>query len=108
MSWPRVTPGLVEGLLVLAKLFSFPRFLRHFLFKTLVLFLWVTFSKFKSSVFIAPNPSASSVLYYCDFCAQPLDFSVSLSFSGTPFCFSCSFFPFEVLFASFFYTLFLF
>ena len=74
--------------------------------KPLCSFFGLTFSKFQSSVFIAPNPSAFFVLYYCDFCAHPLDFSISLSFSGTPLCFSCSFFPFEVLFASFFCALF--
>ena len=32
VSWPHVMLGLVEGFSVLVKLFSFPRFLRRFLF----------------------------------------------------------------------------
>ena len=91
---PRVISRLVGGSLVPAKLFSFPRFLRCFLFKPLGVFSLHLFLQNSSHlVSLCSEFSASLGFHCCNFRAYLLPLLVSLPFSGTPLYFSCFLFP---------------
>ena len=98
--WPHVISRLVRRSLVLVKLFSFPRFLRCFLFKPLVFSLCTYFCKTPVILSLCPEFSASLGFHYCDFCAYLFSLSISLPFSITTLYFL---FPFLT---SLFYALF--